>query len=151
MTMVSTATVIVVELKLPALSFAVAVNVGVVPVDDAAFQEKLYGAALRVFTTAPFTLRLTELTPVLSVASTDTVIVFGSTSCPWCGDVILTAGGVASIPGFGFLPFDSIETTEELVIAERCAKKSEDIAKGTLLTSWASSATKPLLRLLDVC
>src|SRR4030095_3960953 len=88
----------------------------------------------------PFTLRLTELTPRLSLALTATVILTASSVCPWVGEVIVTLGGVTSGPftiGFGGrLPF----------ISEPCVSRADEIINGTLLTTWGSSSTTPPLR-----
>jgi hypothetical protein len=71
-------TVIVKEFEFPAASVAIAVKVGEVPEYDDAFQVKLYGALFNVPCEDPFTLRLTEVTPTLSLALTDTEIVAAS-------------------------------------------------------------------------
>src|SRR5207249_455152 len=85
---------------------------------------------------------------------TDTAIVVGLTVCPCVGELIPTVGGVASIPGFGFPPLDeeeeraSEDAKDVVVTPEPCVSKSEEITSGTLLTRSASSATKPLLRVV---
>ena len=59
----------------PAASFAVAVNVCVLLVAPFVFHEKLYGEVLLLLCATPSTLKLTELTPTLSVAFAPTLIV----------------------------------------------------------------------------
>jgi len=80
---------------LPAASRALAVKV-CVPFDiDVVFQEKLYGAELRVPSAAPSALKLTEATATLSLADTWTVTV-PDTVAPFKGETMLTVGGVVS-------------------------------------------------------
>jgi hypothetical protein len=89
------ATVIVDRLELPAPSVAFALNEWLPSATFVEFQEKLYGADVKVETIVPSTLRTTDFTPTLSEAFTLTLTV-PDTVDPLAGDVIDTVGAVTS-------------------------------------------------------
>jgi hypothetical protein len=89
------ATVMVEVLVLPAASVAFALKEWLPSATFVVFHEKLYGAAVKVETTVPSTLRATDFTPTLSEAVTLTLTV-PDTVDPLAGDVIDTVGTVTS-------------------------------------------------------
>jgi hypothetical protein len=126
----------------PAASVACAFKVWVPSDIDDVFQEKLYGAVVLLAIEIPSKLKLTDLTPTLSEALVVTVIV-PVTVAPFEGEVILTEGGVTSVPepGGRFLELEPGLTVDVSFT------KSEEMITGTLNRSAGSSLTAPEARI----
>ena len=133
-------TLLVAVAVLPAASFAVAVIVCVPLATPDVFQLNVKGAAVLLPKEVPSTLTLTLLTPTLSVALTamDTV---PETVTPVKGDVILTTGGVLSLPPKVFTGV--VLNWPDSNACLLAVKKLAEISKGTFASKVPSSVIAP--------
>ena len=123
---------------LPFASMAVAVKVCTPFETVLEFHEFVKGAVSVVLTEIPSTLKLTDFTPRLSEAFTQTSMV-PETDAPLAGEAMLIVGGIISL--FPPLPPLSAEGRPEK--SSLFAKYSEDIINGTLLIAMGSSGNTP--------